>query len=87
MAQQEMAIAQDLPPQGGFPTTIRYQRYIPSRGPSGAFLFAAAFGIMTYGWYWTIQSNRERMELAREKHWFVHTNTQGQNSPRSNPAS
>ncbi|KAL3896518.1 MAG: hypothetical protein SGCHY_004022 [Lobulomycetales sp.] len=60
---------QDLPPKGGFPRTIRYQRYIPSRGPSGATLFIGAFAIMGWGWYWVFEANRERMELTREKHW------------------
>ncbi|KAJ1568108.1 hypothetical protein HK096_007551 [Nowakowskiella sp. JEL0078] len=64
-----MSATQDLPPPGGFPRTIRYERYIPKRGPSGAVIFAAIFGIMGYGWYWTALSNAERRELQREKSW------------------
>ncbi|KAI9336417.1 GRIM-19 protein-domain-containing protein [Zopfochytrium polystomum] len=51
------------------PETIKYTRNIPRRGPSGAVLFLAMFGVMGYGWYWTIQSNHERRELRREKAW------------------
>ncbi|KAJ3226634.1 hypothetical protein HK099_004515 [Clydaea vesicula] len=61
--------SQDLPPEGGFPTSIRYQRYIPKRGPSGFTLFVASFAIMGYGWYWVLESNNERRELSREKAW------------------
>ncbi|KAJ3086955.1 hypothetical protein HK102_012108 [Quaeritorhiza haematococci] len=60
---------QDLPPPGGFPETIRYQRYLPKRGPSGLTMFVAMFGIMGYGWYWVAKSNAERRELRREKAW------------------
>ena len=38
---QKMAI-QDSAPAGGFPTTIRYKRDLPRRGPSGAVLLIAA---------------------------------------------
>jgi NADH dehydrogenase (ubiquinone) 1 alpha subcomplex subunit 13 len=44
-------MTQDLPPQGGFPETVKYQRYLPQRGPSGAVIFLAVAGIMGYGWY------------------------------------
>jgi len=59
---------QDLPPPGGFPT-LKYKRNLPSRGPSGAVLFAGFLGVVTYGWYWNIQSIQERRELKREKVW------------------
>ncbi|KAI9140877.1 GRIM-19, partial [Paraphysoderma sedebokerense] len=59
---------QDLPPPGGF-GSVRYKRNLPSRGPSGAVLFAGVIGIMTYGWYWTIEGIKERRELKREKVW------------------
>lgn len=49
-----------MPPPGGFPQTIRYQRYLPNRGPSGAVLFLAAAGIMTAGWFWVHDANTER---------------------------
>jgi len=51
---------QDLPTAGGFPTTIRYKRYLPQRGPSGFTIFAASFAVMGYGWYWIAQANAER---------------------------
>jgi NADH dehydrogenase (ubiquinone) 1 alpha subcomplex subunit 13 len=51
---------QDLPPEGGFPGTIRYQRYLPSRGPSGLVLFSGMLGIMAYGWYWLSLTNQEK---------------------------
>ena len=51
---------QDLPPQGGFPTTIRYQRYIPRRGPSGAVILAGAFLLMGYGWIEVAKGHEER---------------------------
>ncbi|KAI8920963.1 GRIM-19 protein-domain-containing protein [Powellomyces hirtus] len=62
-------IVQDLPPSGGFPETIQYKRYLPRRGPSGLVIFAAAFGVMGYGWYWVAKANAERRELRREKAW------------------
>ncbi|KND01408.1 uncharacterized protein SPPG_03217 [Spizellomyces punctatus DAOM BR117] len=64
-----MATVQDLPPQGGFPDTIQYKRYLPRRGPSGLVIFVAAFGVMGYGWYWVAKANAERRELRREKAW------------------
>ena len=42
---------QDMPPPQGFPSTIRYQRYIPSRGPSGAILFSIITATTLYGFY------------------------------------
>ncbi|KAI8803006.1 GRIM-19 protein-domain-containing protein [Cladochytrium replicatum] len=60
---------QDLPPPGGFPQTIRYERYVPKRGPSGLIIFGAAISIMAYGWYWVGHTNAERRELRREKTW------------------
>ncbi len=32
-----------------FPGTVRYERYLPKRGPSGAFVFGASFAIVAYG--------------------------------------
>jgi NADH dehydrogenase (ubiquinone) 1 alpha subcomplex subunit 13 len=55
-----MVAAQDMPPAGGFPETIRYQRYIPRRGPSGALLLTAAFAAMAYGWTEVKKGNTER---------------------------
>ena len=64
----EMTV-QDAAPQGGFPTTIRYQRNLPRRGPSGAVVLLVAGAIMTYGIIRTGADNLERRELAREKTW------------------
>ena len=63
------AAIQDLPPAGGFPNTIRYQRYLPRRGPSGAVLLLAAFVAMGYGWTQVAQGNAERRLLRHEKQW------------------
>ena len=51
---------QDVPPPGGFTETIRYQRYLPKRGPSGLVIFAGVFAMMGYGWYWVAQGNDEK---------------------------
>jgi NADH dehydrogenase (ubiquinone) 1 alpha subcomplex subunit 13 len=51
---------QDFAPKGGFPSTIRYARNLPRRGPSGAVVLAAVFGIMTYGFMKTAEGNLER---------------------------
>ncbi len=51
---------QDSAPKGGFPTTITYKRNLPKRGPSGAVILAAAFGIMTYGFVKLADDNHER---------------------------
>ncbi|KAH6562852.1 hypothetical protein BASA50_003040 [Batrachochytrium salamandrivorans] len=61
------APVQDLPPAGGFPHTIRYKRYLPSRGPSGAVLILGTLGIMAYGWNQLFHSNAEFKEIRREK--------------------
>ncbi|TPX34990.1 hypothetical protein SmJEL517_g02491 [Synchytrium microbalum] len=58
------AAQQDLPPSGGFPQTIKYERYLPKRGPSGLVIFLGTFGIMGYGWYWLAQANAERRQVA-----------------------
>lgn len=64
-----MAATQDMPPPGGFPSTIRYARYLPSRGPSGALILTGTLAITGYGWYWLSKSHAERRELRREKAW------------------
>ena len=53
-------MAQDLPPAQGFPQTIRYQRYLPRRGPSGLVIFSVALGVMAYGWVKVAEGNAER---------------------------
>lgn len=60
---------QDLAPSGGFPQTIRYQRHLPARGPSGALLLSAAFALMAYGWVQVGKGNSERRLLRNEKTW------------------
>ncbi|KAJ3263189.1 hypothetical protein HDU77_011137 [Chytriomyces hyalinus] len=59
--------AQDRPP--AMPETIKFTRYFPRRGPSGAVVFAGAMAIMGVGWYYVAQNNAERRELRREKAW------------------
>ncbi|KAJ3302493.1 hypothetical protein HDV03_004916 [Kappamyces sp. JEL0829] len=59
---------QDSPPAGGF-KNIRYARNLPRRGPSGAVMLLAVFGVMTYGFIKTAEGNAERRELRREKVW------------------
>jgi NADH dehydrogenase (ubiquinone) 1 alpha subcomplex subunit 13 len=51
---------QDSAPAGGFPQTITYKRNLPKRGPSGALLITAAFGLMTYGFIEFSKDNAER---------------------------
>ncbi|KAJ3010837.1 UNVERIFIED_CONTAM: hypothetical protein HDU68_001947, partial [Siphonaria sp. JEL0065] len=51
------------------PQTIKFTRYYPRRGPSGAVIFLGVFGIMGAGWYYVAQNNAERRELRREKAW------------------
>jgi NADH dehydrogenase (ubiquinone) 1 alpha subcomplex subunit 13 len=47
----DRSMSQPQAPIGGFPGTVRYQRYLPKRGPSGAFIFTVIGGIMGYGAY------------------------------------
>lgn len=61
---------QDLPPPGGFPNAIRYQRFLPQRGPSGALIFMALAGIIGYGWYEFDGSLKEKKQLDVEKSWM-----------------
>ena len=54
-----MVVTQDLPPTSGFPDTIRYERYLPRRGPSGIVMILGVLGIMSYGWYQVSKANAE----------------------------
>ncbi|ORY33597.1 hypothetical protein BCR33DRAFT_519843 [Rhizoclosmatium globosum] len=58
---------QDRPPL--MPETIKFTRYYPRRGPSGAVVFIGMFSVMGVGWYYTAQNNHERREIRREKAW------------------
>lgn len=60
--------SQDLPPKGGF-GSIRYERRLPLKGPSGLTMFAVCGSIMAYGWYKLYFALDERRELEREKIW------------------
>ncbi|KAJ1961293.1 hypothetical protein GGI12_003331 [Dipsacomyces acuminosporus] len=62
------APSQDLPPKGGF-SSIRYERRLPKKGPSGLGMFAICGGIMAYGWYRLYLGLDERRELQRENAW------------------
>ncbi|KAJ1896229.1 hypothetical protein GGI01_002716 [Coemansia sp. RSA 376] len=59
---------QDMPPKGGF-SSIRYERRLPKRGPSGVAMFAICGAVMGYGWYRLYLGLDERRELDREKIW------------------
>ena len=50
---------QDLPPKEGFPETIQYKRYLPKRGPSGAFIFLAMGAAVAYGFYHLSEAKAE----------------------------
>lgn len=50
---------QDLPPQGGFPE-IKYRRYLPKRGPSGAVLLSGLVALSAYGFYKVGEGNVEK---------------------------
>lgn len=52
-------MAQDLPPAQGFPE-IKYRRYLPKRGPSGAVIIAGIFGLSVFGFHRVFQGNIER---------------------------
>ncbi|KAJ1719744.1 hypothetical protein LPJ53_005540 [Coemansia erecta] len=60
--------SQDMPPKGGF-SSIRYERRLPKRGPSGIAMFGILGGVMGYGWYRLYLGLDERRELEREKIW------------------
>ncbi|KZO98129.1 GRIM-19 protein [Calocera viscosa TUFC12733] len=59
---------QDMPPPGGF-EPIRYKRYLPFKGPSGAVIFGIAMLISGFGIHGVGMANREKRELLREKTW------------------
>ncbi|CAH7675371.1 GRIM-19 [Phakopsora pachyrhizi] len=59
---------QDLPPTGGY-APIKFKRNLPVKGPSGAVLIGAVFGICTLGFYRYGQGNLEKLELKREQMW------------------
>jgi hypothetical protein len=50
---------QDLPPSGGY-AQVKYRRYLPKRGPSGAVIFAGITAICTYGFYQVARGNLEK---------------------------
>ncbi|KAJ1650984.1 hypothetical protein IWQ61_008346 [Dispira simplex] len=60
--------AQDVGGEGKY-TAIRYQRYLPKKGPSGAMLFGGLLGVIGFGMYHHIQSRKELRELRRERIW------------------
>ncbi|KAJ2472471.1 hypothetical protein GGI02_001557 [Coemansia sp. RSA 2322] len=62
------APSQDMPPKGGF-ASIRYERRLPRRGPSGVAMFGICGAVMAYGWYRVYLGLDERRELDREKMW------------------
>ncbi|KAI7877504.1 GRIM-19 [Lichtheimia hyalospora FSU 10163] len=62
------APTQDMPPSGGY-SQVRYRRYLPKRGPSGAVIIAGVAAFCTFGFYRVAQGNLERRELKRENLW------------------
>ncbi len=60
---------QDLPPASGF-QSIKYQRNIPSKGPSSIVALLGIAGFMGYGWYHFADGFKEKTELKREKAWL-----------------
>ncbi|RKP06029.1 GRIM-19 [Thamnocephalis sphaerospora] len=60
--------AQDLPRPGGYPS-IRYQRNMPARGPSGFAIFVGTALVCGFGFWRAIEGIKERRELRREKLW------------------
>lgn len=63
---KDLPTVQDGPPPGGFPA-VRFARRIPSTGPAGATVLAAAAAVMAYGFYRVGQGNRARREVKAEK--------------------
>lgn len=57
---------QDLPPPGGYPG-LDLNRRLPGPRMSGAAMFLAVGGMMSFGFYKVIESNTERRELKKEK--------------------
>jgi NADH dehydrogenase (ubiquinone) 1 alpha subcomplex subunit 13 len=55
-----MTGVQDTAPAGGFPTTIRYKRNLPRRGPSGAIILLAVGGMMAYGLNQLVNDSSEK---------------------------
>lgn len=53
------APTQDMPPSGGY-SQVRYRRYLPKRGPSGAVIIAGVTAFCTFGFYRVAQGNLER---------------------------
>lgn len=53
------APTQDMPPSGGY-SQVRYRRYLPKRGPSGAVIIAGVAAFCTFGFYRVAQGNLER---------------------------
>ncbi len=47
---KDMPILQDVAPPGGFPA-IRFDRRLPSTGPTGVTIFAVGGAVMAYGYY------------------------------------
>merc|ERR1712010_436115 len=63
---KDMAMRQDGPPPGGFPS-IRYGRKIPNTGPSGVAIFGIGAIIMAYGFYKVGQTNHKKRDWKKEK--------------------
>lgn len=60
---------QDMPPKGGYPYPVQWQRNVPARGFRPSIYFAGVLGICSYGFYLLCAGVRERNELTREKTW------------------
>jgi len=65
---EKVNLSIERPPPGGF-ETIKYQRSLPYRGPSGLVLLLGTVVICGYGFYKFALGAHERRELDRENAW------------------
>ncbi|CDR40617.1 CYFA0S05e02476g1_1 [Cyberlindnera fabianii] len=61
-------MAQEMPPLEGY-SPVQWKRNLPARGFAPKTYFVLFSALLGYGWYRAIAGNRERRELARERHW------------------
>jgi len=59
------AYVQDGPPPGGY-AQVPYKRNIPDKGPSNVAMCMGMGAVLTYGWYFTLQSIHARNRVKVE---------------------